>query len=279
MYEFNEIRVGGHSIAGLETCIDFPQWKLTVDIGRCPAWAIARPTVLFTHAHMDHMGGVAMHAAMRAMRGMPAPTYLMPEVNVEAFEKMIDAWRVLDGSDLPHKLVPISPGEEHLLPNGLIVRPFRSPHRTTCQGYAIYRKKKVLKPEHRGATQAELNHLRLVQGQDITEPIETCEAAITGDSRIDVVDNVEAVREARLLVMEMTALDERFSLDKCHAGGHIHLDQVAERAELFNNENILLTHFSDRYNQTQIREALESKLPASLLSRVTPLLEGFRRGE
>jgi len=39
--------------------IDLPEMKLCFDIGRCPAEAVARPTVLLTHAHMDHMGGVA----------------------------------------------------------------------------------------------------------------------------------------------------------------------------------------------------------------------------
>ena len=59
------ILVDGVSVGGVETCIDLPEFKLAFDIGRCPDDAVLRPTILFTHAHMDHMGGVAWHAATR----------------------------------------------------------------------------------------------------------------------------------------------------------------------------------------------------------------------
>ena len=53
--------------------------------------------------------------------------------------------------------------------------------------------------------------------------------------------------------------------------GHIHLDEICERAELFENEAILLTHFSARYTRHEIASLLEKKLPPSLADRVTPL--------
>ena len=43
------IEVSGISIAGLETCIDLPEWKLCFDLGRAQYFALARPLVLFTH--------------------------------------------------------------------------------------------------------------------------------------------------------------------------------------------------------------------------------------
>ena len=45
------------SVAGLETCIQLPGLDLCFDIGRCPPSAVNRRTVLFTHSHIDHMGG------------------------------------------------------------------------------------------------------------------------------------------------------------------------------------------------------------------------------
>src|SRR5688572_20883811 len=116
--------VRGLSIGGLETCIDLPGFKVAFDLGRVPDFAVARETILFTHAHMDHMGGVAWHCATRSLRGMKPPTYLVPAENVDAFESLFAAWRRLDRSDLKHTTIAIAPGDEHVLPNQRVVRPF-----------------------------------------------------------------------------------------------------------------------------------------------------------
>ncbi|MFT5080828.1 MAG: hypothetical protein ACI84E_001486, partial [Planctomycetota bacterium] len=48
------------------------------------------------------------------------------------------------------------------------------------------------------------------------------------------------------------------------------------RADLFENEAILMTHFSPRYNRARILEVLDERLPPGLRERVTPLLTNFR---
>lgn len=272
MLELAGIRVGGLSIGGLETCIDLPGLKIAFDIGRAPDFAVNRETILFTHAHMDHMGGVAWHCATRSLRRMKPPTYVVGHENAEAFAALFATWRELDRSTLPHTLVPLGPGEEWALPHGRSVRPFRSPHRVPCQGYSIWSRRTKLKPEYRDLSQDEIRNLRAELGDSLLQTIETCDVAFTGDALIEVVDREEVVRHARLLIMEVTFLDERVSVADCRAKGHIHLDEVAERAELFENEAILLTHFSERYSPSEVVDRLDAKLPPGLRSRVTPLL-------
>jgi ribonuclease Z len=264
--------VEGISIGGVETCIDLPELKLAFDIGRCPDQAVNRPTILFTHAHMDHMGGVAWHAATRDLRGMPAPTYVVPRENEEAFHELFAVWRKLDRAEAPHHVVALLPGEEWALPNKLVARPFRSPHRVPCQGYVLWSRKRKLRAEHRGKREPELRDLRKQIGDAMTEQVEVPEVAFTGDTLIEVVENEEAVRKARLLVIEVTFVDDRVSVAECRSKGHVHLFEVIERAHLFENEALLFTHFSARYQAHEIVAALERHLPPSLRERVTPLL-------
>jgi ribonuclease Z len=106
----------------------------------------------------------------------------------------------------------------------------------------------------------------------ITEPVEVPEIAFTGDTLIEVVEQEEVVRRARLLILECTFLDERVSVAESRAKGHVHLDEIAARAELFENEAILLTHFSPRYSSEEVRRLIREKLPPRLLERVTPFL-------
>jgi ribonuclease Z len=265
------IEVRGLSIGGLETCIDLPRQKLCFDIGRCPREAVARPTVLFTHAHMDHMGGVAYHAATRALQRMAPPTYVVPRENAEAFADLFAVWRRLDRSELAHTLVPLSPGEEHRLPNGWVARPFRSPHRVPCQGYLLVSTRRKLRPELAGLAQEEVRE-RVLAGESPTVEVETPEVAFTGDTRIEVLEREPQICRARLLILEATFLDERVSVEECRDKGHVHLDELAQRANLLQNEAVLLTHFSARYTAEEVRRLIATRLPASLASRVTALV-------
>ena len=77
--------------------------------------------------------------------------------------------------------------------------------------------------------------------------------------------------EARLLILEATFLDERVSVDSARARGHVHLDELVERAESMRNEAILLHHFSARYTAAEIEAVLDARLPPALRERVVAL--------
>jgi ribonuclease Z len=269
--ELAGIKVRALSVGGIETCIQLPTLKVAFDIGRAPREVIACATVLFTHAHVDHLGGVAYHAATRELFGMSPPTYVVPRANAADLERLFEAWRALDRSGMEHRTVALEPGEEHVLPNKLVVRPFRSIHVVPCQGYALWSRRTKLKPEFQGLGGEELRALR-EQGRELNNVIETPEVAFTGDTRIEVVEREEVVRRSRLLILESTFVDEKIGVAEARSRGHVHLDEIAERAELFQNEAILLTHFSARHKAADVLAALDAKLPAGLRERVTPLL-------
>jgi ribonuclease Z len=66
----------------------------------------------------------------------------------------------------------------------------------------------------------------------------------------------------------MTFFRPEHRKEKIHKFGHTHLDDIIERAERFRNELIILAHFSTRYEDGQLRRAVEKRLPASLRGRV-----------
>jgi ribonuclease Z len=231
--------------------------------------------VLFTHGHVDHLGGIASHAASRALRGMAPPTYVLPPRVVPGVEALLEAWRGLDGARLDCELVALGPGDELPLKGRHLVRPFAADHFGPAQGYGIWEVREKLRPEFQGRKGAEIRDLRQA-GVEVTQRTETPLVAFTGDSRIDVLDREPVLRQARLLILEVTFLDERVSVESAREKGHVHLDEVLERADLFENDAILMTHFSSRYNARQVREILAERLPAQLAERVTPLLNRFR---
>jgi ribonuclease Z len=267
------IAVDALSIGGLETCIQLPGLDLAFDMGRCPPSAVHRSTVCFTHAHIDHMGSVVHHCATRALTRLTPPTYLVPEENVAAFHDLLEVWRRLDHSALACEVVPVRPGSERAVRPGLVAIPFRSPHRVPCLGYGLWEERNKLKPELRGLDGDRLRELKQA-GHEITDRTRAPIVAFTGDSLIDVVEREAVVREARLLIMEVTFVDDRVSVAQCRDKGHIHIDEVIERAELFQNQAILFTHLSARYRVDEAQALVAQRLPASLKDRVTLLVAG-----
>ena len=258
------------SVAGLETCIELPRHKLCFDIGKGPRSAVNMSTVCFTHSHIDHMGGIAHHVATRSMLSMTPPTYLVPSEIQAPLNRLLDAFREIDGSDLPCTIRPVDPGDEIDLSKGRFLRVFKAHHTLPCVGYSLWRRSTRLKSELQGSDRETIRAARL-RGEAVSVDVMHPLVAFTGDSRIDVVECEAVVREAKLLIMEVTFLDDRVPVQKARYNGHIHLDEVIERADLFSNEAILFTHLSARYRYKEALEILGKRLPASLKERVTLL--------
>lgn len=267
--------IDARSVGGIETCIQLPGWKLCFDIGRCPPGAVRRERVLLTHAHIDHAGGLATHAAMRELLGMTPPTWYVPRPNADDIEALLATWRRLDRAELRANIVPCDPGERLELGRDRIAIAFRVPHRVVTQGYALLQRRTRLNPAFASASREELRALR-ERGETLGTAEEIVEVAFCGDTRPEVLDREPLVRAARLLILECTFLDDRVPPELAHAKGHIHLEDLVARADVLTNEAILLTHMSARYDDATVLRLLDARLPPDLRARVTPLLRGPR---
>jgi len=270
MLDLAGIRVDAISVGGLRTCIQLPEMNLAFDMGCCPPSSVSRRTVLFTHAHTDHMASVVLHCATRDLTGMKPPQYVIPPENAEAFGELFAVWRRLDRSSLPCSIHPVGPRGEFPLSRGLIARPVRAYHRVAAQGYVISQRKKKLKAQWLGKSHTEIRDARL-SGVEITDSVESIEVAFTGDSRIEILDKNPEMYKAKLLMMEVTFIDEKVPVERARSQGHIHLDEVIARADHFENEAILFTHLSARYDAHRAEAVIQARLPEHLASRVTLL--------
>jgi len=270
-----DIDLEATSIGGIETCIQLPPLDLAFDIGRCPRGAENRSRIFLTHTHMDHASGLAYHASLRDLLGRPPPTYFVPRDNLADLELLLATYRRLDRSDIPCVFVACGPGDQLVLGKNRTVHPFRSPHRIFCQGYAVHARKKKLRSEFVGLPDQELRRLRM-EGVEIQEERHEIEVAFSGDATIDVVELHADVRQAKLLILECTFIDMDMNPGSARARGHVHLHDIIERADIFENQHILLTHFSMRYGEGKIVDTLRRLLPKNLRGRLSALLADGR---
>ncbi|KAJ7567228.1 hypothetical protein O6H91_02G137500 [Diphasiastrum complanatum] len=219
--------VEGISIGGQETCVMIPQLRVAFDIGRCPQRAISHDFLFISHAHMDHIGGVAMYVATRGLYKMKPPTVIVPACIKLTVEKLFDIHRALDGSELKHELIGLDIGEEFSMGKNLLVKPFKTYHVIPSQGYLIYVVKQKLKAEYVGLPGDEIKKLKF-SGIEITDVIRSPEVAFTGDTMVDfIVDesNLDVLR-AKVLIMEATFLDQSVSIEHARSFGHVHLSET-----------------------------------------------------
>ncbi|RWR91542.1 ribonuclease Z, chloroplastic isoform X2 [Cinnamomum micranthum f. kanehirae] len=128
-------------------------------------------------------------------------------------------------------------GETYEIRNDLVVRPFKTHHVISSQGYVIYSVRKKLKKKFLHLKGPQIKKLKL-SGVEITDTILSPEVAFTGDTTSDFIldpRNADALR-AKVLITE-----------------------ILENAQWIRNESIMLTHFSSQYKIEDIRAAV-SKL-------------------
>jgi ribonuclease Z len=256
----------GGSVAGVQTCIEVPSFGLLLDVGACSKTAVSLARVLVSHGHLDHVGAITQHAARRAMMKMGESTYLLPRSIARDAEALFHAAGALDGQVIPRRLVPLEPGEDFPLDEKRWVRPFSTFHRVPSQGYTIWERRHRLRSELRGRPPAELAELRR-RGVALDEPYDAALLSFTGDTRIEVLEQVPELRSTETLVIECSFLHTRTPAE-AHEMGHIHLDDLLARADLLTARSIVLHHFSARYAAGEPERVVRSRLPEALQSRV-----------
>lgn len=271
LLQLGGLSLDAHSIGGVETCFQLPDFGLCLDIGRCPEGAIRQDRLLLTHAHIDHAAGLPYYISMRSMRHQSPPEIYCPAPSHPILQRLLATWAELQADTLLCRLNPVRAGDRIPLPNDAFAHVFRSPHRIDTCGYTLFRRVRKLKPALHGKDGAEIGRLAR-EGVEIHDVVERPELCFPGDTSIDVLDADPTVTTARVLLLECTFLGPDRSPEAARAGGHVHLDQIAAQAERFQNEHILLTHFSKRYSPDTIRGEVDRVLPPALRERVELLI-------
>lgn len=267
-FRHKDIAVNAIGRGGIETCYILPAFQLAFDTGRCPDGLIDMPRVFLTHGHLDHSAGLPYYISQRSLRHLPPPEIYCPAEIVAPLSEILHLWQKIEGFEYPVALKGLSPGDEIPVRKDLYVRALASSHRVPCRGYALVRKTRKLKDEYLTVNGREIKRMK-DRGEAIFEDRDIPIFAFSGDTTIEFLQDNQAAREATVLFIECTYIDDKRPVARAREWGHIHLDEIIAHAHLFKNEKIVLTHFSKRYNRRFILQVLNKKLQDhDLLSRI-----------
>ena len=168
---------------------------------------------------------------------------------------------------MPVTLIGLKPGDEVELSRELVVKAFATRHTIPSLGYLVWERRKKLKPEYHDLSGDQIRDLRL-SGVDVSAEIRLPKVAYMGDTAPPGLEAIPEIYQVQILILEMTfvAPNERPAL--IHKFGHTHLDDLLDRAEKFENELIIASHFSTRLHPDQIQRIIEKRLPDSLRGRL-----------
>eukprot|EP00051_Salpingoeca_urceolata_P005494 m.73716 g.73716 ORF g.73716 m.73716 type:complete len:284 (-) comp14376_c0_seq2:165-1016(-) len=251
----------GQSIAGYWTSIAVTgPFKICFDAGRVHKGMLKSEIVAVSHGHPDHIAALPQHAFVRNLEKKPRATYYVHRAVAAPLHRMLESAVELEGStravsDLCCVRVPVKPVK---LSNGFWLAAYAMSHRVPAQGYVLSRKSNRVRPEHRHLDKTQIHELIKLHGRDVVVDTATrvpC-IAYTGDTRIDTVLTTPDMLTATILIMECTIIDDALSVEETRARGHIHLDELVEHADAFQNQHIVLTHFSARYSRHYIEEVV-----------------------
>jgi ribonuclease Z len=265
------------SVGGEETCHQFPGLDVCFDIGYAPMSATSVGRVFLSHGQSDHAGGIVRHSIRRIGRDLPATEVFVPPFLDTGVRQLASAYEQLEGSRKTLSVTVIGKNSHVRITPDRYVTTFPTTHRIPCVGHTIWQERKRLRPELAGKSGREIADARK-RGEEVSESFVVPDVTYCGDTSVDVLDQHEHVLRSNVLILECTMLDDQVSVADTRKAGHVHLDELVQRAEQFRDVRCLvLSHFSTRYRTGEIRKLVEGALP-SWLTEKTFLLLPLKRG-
>ena len=277
--------VHGIAIAGFYSFVMVENLGVCFDLGIGSRTTAKYATVLISHGHHDHCGGLYRHNHHRKVtkmqiKNLPQATYVIPKVCLRGIRQMYLGFQNLDaGKEEIHlkKLHPnyvvLEPGEDHWITKDMFTRPFQTKHRVPSQGYTVFQRRNKLKLEFQDRKH-EIKDLKLA-GVQITHEVDVPLVSYSGDTVIEGIFCHPDVMRSELLIMECTILDDSLSVQETRNRGHVHLDELLKHADKFVGiPDILLCHFSARYKPNEIKEKIENRIKGTILeNKITIFVE------
>jgi ribonuclease Z len=259
--------IEGRSRAGHETWFRVRELNAAFDIGRCPDQLIATPHIFVTHVHLDHAVGIPFYAGQRQLHRMTGGHVYVPADAAGGIREIMTIWERITGASFGEVDV-IGLGVGNVVPLGRTheVKTHAATHRVAANAYEVIELRHRLKEEFTGRGEHDITELKR-RGVPVTEEWRRSMLFYTGDTDRRILEQNEALFKSEVLMIEcsfvMSGHEERAAKYR-----HIHFDDIAAFADRFENETIVLTHFSRRYSRGEIRDEIRRRCPAVLRERI-----------
>lgn len=263
------LTISGYSTALFSTWWFVDDLALLLDCGDGASAALMQKsrkvrTVAISHSDRDHLAGLAQFLQLNVRdRGLPEVLYPRDSrsfPDLRDFLQGFDRFHLEEGEE--NHWLPMSSGDSHSLGKAKArIEAFSNRHMECPAGevkslsYRVVVDHHRLKEEYRGRESDEIADLRERLGEEAIMDFDT-ETWLTysGDTPMEAA---EFWGTTRLLIHESTFLRREDAESRGQDLRHSALDEVIPLATELEPEVLILGHFSTRYPEKQVREAID----------------------
>ena len=256
---WGQLRLVGGSRAGEGTLVLLPQLQLALDPGRPHRALPPMRTVVVSHGHLDHVGGLGYWASQRFLNSMPPATALVPEPIADDVRSLLGVLARLEGGK-PYdvEVVPVVEGRRHQLRRDVDLSFFATEHWVPTLGTRITWKKRRLRPELGHLLEPEIARRRRA-GEEVTEELAIDLLSYCADSGPTLLADTPEVLRSEIVILECSFFKPG-DRDRAARYGHMHLEDLAPHLADFECRHLVLLHASRRYRLREIEKYLDDEV-------------------
>ena len=263
--KLGDLTIEGVSHAGDETWFRVHPSGVAFDAGRGALQLAGADHLFLSHGHLDHALGVPFMLSQRSLHAAGETRVYCPAAVANDLERLVRAASRLERVDYRASIEPLAPGDRVEVGRRHLVEAFATDHVVPSLGFHLIERRHRLAAAFRGLSPEQIVARRQA-GERVEEQHEVLRLTYCGDTGAGVFDAEPRLYEAEVLLLECTFLGEA-ARDKGSRFGHLHIEDIAERADRFANRHLVLHHLSRRFRRRQL-EAEVDRLLSGLGGRV-----------